>query len=105
MNALKALENRLRGWLPKEPCLPSPQRKAAEPTRKEMPSWERRAFKITMVADGAMLGTFLAAHWTADAYTRSSEVSAVFWAIFIPSLFFVNLVVYWHFKKQAQKGE
>jgi hypothetical protein len=104
MNPKRALKNFLRGWLPKELSLPCSPAKAAEMKRREMAGWERKAFKITMIADGGMLATFLAAHWLVDSYTRSAEVSAVFWAVFVPTVILVNLLMYRHFKKRAHGG-
>ncbi|XES77128.1 MAG: hypothetical protein ACBZ72_13280 [Candidatus Bathyarchaeia archaeon] len=59
---------------------------------------EIKAVQLTAVVNAVMVGTFLGAHWLVDRYTRSSEVSAVFWAVFIPTVVLVNFLLYRHFK-------
>jgi hypothetical protein len=71
MNAKNLLQNRLRGWLPKEATLPS---KTVEAQRKEATNWQGEASQTAAVANAVMVGSFLGLHLLADSYTRSAEV-------------------------------
>jgi hypothetical protein len=101
MNMKKALENRVRGWLPKEPSLSSSQKtKVAEMKIRGMTEWERKSFKISSITNAIMLIIFLGTHLLIDPYNRSIEVSIISWSIFVPSVTLVNLFLYRHYKKQ-----
>jgi len=54
MNLKKYLENRIRGWLPKEPTLPSHQRMVKEARKSRRVDWV--AMKIILVLIGFFAG-------------------------------------------------
>ena len=103
MNLKKYMENRVRGWLPKEPSLPSPQKlKVAEMKIRDMTEWERKNFKISSIANAIIMSIFLGTHLLIDPYNRSIEVVVISWSVFVPSLILVNFLLYRYSKKQTQ---
>jgi hypothetical protein len=99
MNPLRYLENRIRGWLPKEPSLPNNQKaKMAEISQKDA---QRKIFNVRSVANAIMVGTFLGLHFLIDPFNRNIELTVISWTIFIISLISVNLLLYRYSKTKA----
>ena len=99
MNPIRCLENRIRGWLPKEPSVPSNQRtKMVEIVEKDK---QRKIFKINIVANAIMLGTFLGLHLLIDPNNKNIELTVISWIIFILSLISVNFLLYRYFKRKT----
>lgn len=95
--------SQIRGWLPKEPSLLSPKKiKLTEMKIRPMTEWERKAFKITSIANAIMVGAFSGTHFLIDPHNRSIDVDIVSWSIFVSSLILVNFLVYRYFKKKAK---
>ena len=99
MNPLRYLEDRIRGWLPKEPSTSSNQRtKMVEITEKGR---QRKIFKISSLANVIMLGTFLGLHSLVDPFNRNVEYIVISWIIFILSIISVNFLLYKYSKKKT----
>jgi hypothetical protein len=99
MNLKKYLENRIRGWLPKEPCIPSNQRnKMVEIIEKDR---QRKIFTIRSAANAIMVGTFLGLHLLIDPNNKNIELTAISWIIFTLSLISVNFLLSRYSKKKT----
>jgi hypothetical protein len=96
MNPLRYLENRIRGWLPKEHSIPSNQR-----TKMAKTDMQRKIFKISSAANVIMLGTFLGLHSLIDPYNKNVEYMVISWIIFILSIVSVNLLLYRYSKRKT----
>jgi hypothetical protein len=93
------VEERIRGWLPKEPSIPSNQgTKLVEIIEKDR---QRKTFKISSAANAIMLGTFLGLHFLVDPFNSNVELTIISWIIFILTLVSVNLLIYRYFKVQT----
>jgi hypothetical protein len=92
----KYVENRIRGWLPKEHSIPSNQR-----TKMAKTDMQRKIFKISSVANAIMLGTFLGLHVLIDPFNKNVEYMVISWIIFILSLISVNFLLYRYSKTKA----
>jgi len=99
MNLLRYVEERIRGWLPKEPSIPSNQgTRLVEIIEKDR---QRKIFKISSVANAIMVGTFLGLHFLVDPFNRNIELTVISWIIFILTLVSVDLLIYRYFKVQT----
>jgi hypothetical protein len=96
MNPLRYLENRIRGWLPKETSIPSNQR-----TKMAKTGMQRKIFRISVVADAIMLGTFLGLHSLIDPFNKNVEYIVMSWITFILALISVNFLLYRYSKKKT----
>jgi hypothetical protein len=99
MNLKKYLENRIRGWLPKEPSVLGNQgAKMLEISEEDR---QRKFFKISSVANAIMVGTFLGLHFLIDPFNENIELAVISWTIFIFSLISVNFLLYRYSKKRT----
>jgi hypothetical protein len=89
----------IRGWLPKKPSIPSNQRtKMAEINQKDM---QRKIFKISIVANAIMLGTFLGLHSLIDPFNKNIEYAVISWIIFVLTLVSVDFSLYRYSKRKT----
>lgn len=99
MNPIRYLENRIRGWLPREPSIPSNQRtKMVEIIEKDR---QRKIFKISIAANAIILSTFLGLHLLIDPNNKNIELTVISWIIFILALISVNFLLYKYSKKKT----
>ena len=92
----KYVENRIRGWLPKETSIPSNQR-----TKMAKTDMQRKIFRISVVADAIMLNIFFVTHLLIDPSNRNIGFIVISWIIFILSLISVNFLLYRYSKTKA----
>jgi hypothetical protein len=64
---------------------------------------ERSAFKLSLVADGVMVGVFAGTHAITNPATWSLQLTIVSWTLFIVAVVFVNLMLYEYAKKSEPK--
>jgi hypothetical protein len=99
MNPIRHLQNRIRGWLPKEPAMSSNRRpKMVGISEKER---ERKTFKITMAANAIILNIFLLSHLLIDPFNTNIGFAVISWTTFILSLIWVNFLLYRQFYKKT----
>jgi Flp pilus assembly protein TadB len=98
MNPIRYLENRIRGWLPKEQSIPINRRtKMVGISEKDR---ERKAFKISIVANAIILNIFLLAHLLIDPFNMDIEYAVISWIIFVLSLVSFNFLLYRYSKRK-----
>ena len=98
MNLKKYLENRIRGWLPKEPSIPSNRQLKIGRISEDK---ERKLHKVSMVANVIILNIFLLAHLLIDPFNSNIEYAVSSWTIFILSLISVNFLLYRYFNRKT----
>lgn len=99
MNLRRYVENLIRGWLPKEPSILSNQgTKLVEIIEKDR---QRKAFKISNVANAIMLGTFLGLHFLIDPFNRNPELTVISWIIFSIAVVSISFLFYRYSKKKT----
>jgi uncharacterized membrane protein len=97
MNPLRYLENRIRGWLPKEPVIPRNQTKIVEISEEDR---RKNQWKIS-VANAIMVGTFLGLRSLIDPFNENIEYAVTSWIIFILSVISVNFLLYRYFNRKT----
>ncbi len=99
MNPKKYLENRIRGWLPKEPSLP--RNREAKVVEISEVDRQRKFFKISLVSDAIIMNIFMGTNFLIDPNHKNINLTISSWIVFVLSLISVNFLLYRHSKKQA----
>jgi uncharacterized membrane-anchored protein len=101
MNPLRYLENRIRGWLPKEPSpIPSNQRTKMVEISEE--NRRRSIWKIS-TANAIILGTFLGLHFLIDPFNENVELTVISWIIFGLAVVSIDFWLYRYFNRKTSK--
>ncbi len=93
----------IRGWLPREPSVPSDQgTKMVEISEEDR---QRKIFQIARVASAVMVGAFLGLDHVINPFNENVELTAISWTIFILSAISVNFLLYRYSKKTNSQLE
>ena len=91
---------KLRGWFPKEPIQNSYHSINQTPMSKA--KFNKKTSKAAWIANSIMTSVFLGTNFLLiHPLYESLEVTALQWGIFVPAVVLVNVLIYWHFKKQT----
>jgi hypothetical protein len=108
MSVKRQIKKQIRGWLPQEP-LPQNYTTKAITVAKTKADLDKKLFKNGWIANSIIVSVFLGINFLLIRphydYNVNTEVTILFFGIFITTLSVVNLLIYWRYKKQLPVKE
>ena len=99
MTLRESLENRIRGWFPKEPI--QKNYKSINAASMSKAEFDKKIFKNSLIANAIMLNVFLGTNFLLiNPFYESLETTILQWSIYVPAVIGVNVLIYRHYKRR-----